>query len=166
VFLPAELSLEVVAVEPFRAEEGDDVLTVGRGRGVRLGGLGVPLDLRDSLVRRPLPHDAPGLPVQAVDLPLVDGIVGHGRDVALQAYLELGLLLAADGAGDEDPVSPDDRAGVPETRNGSFPPDVAGLLDVPGGRRRVSLGDAAGARAAEGGPVCDRALRRRGAERR
>src|SRR4029079_12499916 len=45
LLLPEQLAVDGVAVKPFRAEAGDDVLAVGGGGGVGVAGLHVPLDL-------------------------------------------------------------------------------------------------------------------------
>ncbi len=109
VLLPEQLALEVVGVEPFRPEKGDQAFAVGGERGVRVRGLRVALDLRNRLEDRLLPVHRAGLLVEAVDAPLVLGVVQDGLDVAVETDLQAGVLLAADRRADADEVPPDDR---------------------------------------------------------
>src|SRR5690606_3390464 len=55
VALPERLPVDVVAVDAFRSEEGDDALAVRRRRRVRVARLRVTADLRHALVRDDLP---------------------------------------------------------------------------------------------------------------
>src|SRR5207244_3269933 len=67
--------------------------------------------------------------------------------------LELGVVLAADRAREVDAIAPDDGAGVPEPGDRRAPADSLFLLDVPGLRRGIALGDAGGVGTAELWPV-------------
>ena len=88
VLLPEEPAVDVVAVEPLRAEEDDDLPAVrGRGRvGVR--GLGVAGPARHALVGRALPEDLSRPLVDPVDDVAVHGLGRDGLDVPVEAHLE------------------------------------------------------------------------------
>ena len=100
-------------------------------------GLRVPLDLRHRLEHGLLPLDLAGLLVERVDPPLVLGVVLRPADVAVEADLQAGVLLAADRRRDEDVVAPDDRAREAEAGDVRLPGDVRAAADVP--RRSAAL---------------------------
>src|SRR5262249_731796 len=157
VAFPQEPAREVVTVQPFRAEAGDDVLAVGRRGAVGLAALPVPLDLRHALVGRPRPEDRARVAVQAKHLPGVLRRVVDGSNVAVVADADLRVLVAADGRGEEDAVAPDDGAGVAQPGDRRLPADVLPLLEVPADGRLLAVGHARAARAAERRPVERRA---------
>src|SRR5262249_7446613 len=140
-------------VQPLRAEAGDDALAVGRRGAVGLAALEVPLDLRHALVGGPRPEDLARVAVQAEDLPGVFRLVVDGIDGAVVADLDLRVLVAADGRGDEDAVAPDDGAAVAQTGDRRLPADVLPLLEVPGDGRLLAVGHPRAPRAAERRPV-------------
>ncbi len=75
-----------------------------------------------------------------------------GINVPVQPELEFGFAARLDGGGDIDAVLPHNRAGVAKAGNRRLPADIFSGFDVPGDWRGV-VGDAAGLRAAELGPV-------------
>ena len=121
---PAQAAVEVVGIDPLRSEPGDDDAAIGGGGAARVGGLDVPLVAWFSLRRRPLPADLSRALVDRVQHPAMRRSIVRGIAVAVEAGLERRVRAAADGAGHEEHVAPDDRAGVCEARNRRPPQDV------------------------------------------
>ena len=128
--LPKESAVEVMAIEPFRAEERNDPLAVGGGRTVGVGGLGVALVLGHPLVADALPDDLPGGLVDAVEHPGMRAVLLDRRDLVINPDLQAVLLLVADRGGEKDPVFPDHGTGMAEPRDGGFPFEVFRFRDV------------------------------------
>src|SRR6185503_2471326 len=103
-----------------------------------------------------VPEDLSGLLVERDDRPALLAVVVRRIAGAVEADFERRLAVQADAGRDEEPVAPDDRAGVAEAREGGLPADA---LERPGGRIRVPrhgrIGrrDAARALSPERGPV-------------
>ena len=131
VRLPYQVTIHGQAVEPVRAEEGEQVLTVGHWRvGRQAGGVMTPC-VREFLSYNAFPED---LAVAAAD--------GHHHEsVALRnGRFVVGVEGAAvpgcyrfpvgDGGCDEDVIAPDDRGRMPFARQFNLPTDVLGLAPL------------------------------------
>ena len=123
ILLPEKLAGEVVGVEAFGAEEGDEVFAVGREGGVGVGGFGVAGGAGEASVGGAFPDDAAGFTVEAVELPGLLGVVVGGVAGSIEADFEGGFAFGADGGGDVKMVAPEDGAGVAEAGDGGAPED-------------------------------------------
>src|SRR5438093_992997 len=101
-------------------------------------------DLRHSRESHLLPGDLARLFVQAVNDPLMTGLVRHRLNIAVQPDLELRVGLPTDSRGDEDLVSPDDWTRMAEAGDRCLPFHVLARRHVPLSRSWETLGNAAG----------------------
>ena len=92
--------------------------------------------------------------------------LGHGVDVAIEAGTERGIALRAHRGREVDAIAPHDGAGEAHAVEGRLPEDVRAFGHVPGEGRPLAVADAAGVRAAEGGPGSGMPSRRRIERRR
>ena len=116
VLLPQQRAVHVVADHlADRAEDGDDVPAVGDRGGVGLARLRVPLGPRRAAEHLARPEFLAGVQVQRVHAPGVMRQVLHGRDVAVEAGAERGVLGARRGDGNHA-IAPHDRAGGGQAR--------------------------------------------------
>ena len=123
------------------------MLAVGRRgrRGVAV--LRVALDFGSAARRFAGPEHLAVPPVDRVGEPDIGRAVGAAVDPAVGPVTEDRVGIVADRRGEEDPVTPDDRAGMPEPRDLRAPQDIVSGL----GRSRRSggfcpSGDAGGPR--------------------
>ena len=111
------------------------MLAVGR-RGCRgVAVLRVALDFGSAARRFAGPEHLAVPPVDRVGEPDIGRAVGAAVDPAVGPVTEDRVGIVADRRGEEDPVTPDDRAGMPEPRDLRAPQDVVSGLGVPDGRR-------------------------------
>src|SRR5262249_17345361 len=153
VSLPEQLAFEVVAIQSFGSEAGENALAVRRRGALGLAPLEMPFGFRHSLKRGPRPEDLAGGGVEAQDLPGVLAGVIHRSDIAIVPGTYARVGVTAESRGHEHPVTPDDRAGVAQTRDRRLPPDVRPRLNVPGERRVLSISDPRGVRPTQRGPM-------------
>src|SRR5262249_36997203 len=123
------------------------------------GGFDMGLFARRAFVGHPLPEDFAGAFVQRVNHPPLRGAILRGVAVAIQPRLEAGFGVAADRAGDEDALSPDDGAGMRKSWNRRAPQNIFARLAVPPVRQVLPLGDAFGLSPAKRRPVPFRRIR-------
>ena len=102
-----------------------------------------------------------GARVDRVQHPAMHRSVVRGVAVAVETRLERGIRTAADRAGHEQHVTPDDRAGVREAGNRPPPQDIRARGRAPGVREPLSIGDAGRFMPAERWPVAGASRRRR-----
>src|SRR5579872_1011159 len=124
------------------------MFAVGGGSWIGVRGFRMALDLRLAAPGLALPEDFARPAVEAVDPETLRAFILDGFYVAVETHLEQGLALGRHGANHEDSVTPDDGAGMPQTRDGGFPEYVLARIGVPRGRRRSAAG-----RSAKLGPV-------------
>ena len=153
VLLPRGTALHVEGVEPLRSEERDDVLAVGKRRGVGVSRLDVPLLLWHALVRRLPPHGLARPAIERHHDPLLRRAVLGCRSLAVEPRLEGDAGAAADRARHEDPVAPDNRARMGKAGNRNLPADVGTADPIPRVGETLTIGDAGRGRATEPRPV-------------
>src|ERR1043165_3101998 len=111
------------------------------------------LDLGDALVGSLFPEHLAANLVQAENFPAELAVFVHGLDVAIQADFQVLVGLVVDSSGNNNPILPNDRAGMGHTWDGGFPFDVACRLNGPSGSSLKSLRRATCVRSSEGWPV-------------
>src|SRR5262249_32622959 len=112
VLLPLQLAVNVVAEESLGSKESNYILSVSRWSRGGVTRLDVALYLWNAFGRNLIPDDPSRALVEAVDVPGVLGYVSVRSHIAVQTVPEILVALAADGRGDEHPVSPHDGARV------------------------------------------------------
>jgi hypothetical protein len=90
--------------------------------------------------------------VETAHFPTLGALVGHGFDIAVETDLKF-VRLSAVGGCHTNKISPDDRAGMPESRDSRFPKDILTGLSVPTNRRPESVCNTTGAWATELRPL-------------
>src|SRR5215510_12832234 len=163
VLLPEQLSLHVITVEALRTEHCHHALSIGRWRGTGMGRFRVAFDFWNPGVGDLLPEYLARLLVQAVNHPLVTGVILDRSNVAVQTHPELGVFLSANGGCDKELVSPYDWAGMAEAGYRRLPFYVFTGRHIPLSRCSEALGNPARVRATEHRPMN---LWRRGFARR
>src|SRR5215472_10451945 len=113
----------------------------------------VALDLWHAFRCDLIPHDPSGALVEAVDVPGMPGQVGVGSHIAIKAVPKILVALAADGGGDEHPVSPHDGARVSQPWYGRLPNYVCAFGRIPVCWGRLAVGDPRSIRTAKRRPV-------------
>ena len=153
VLLPDRIAVYIVAIQPLGPKERDHKFSIGACRCIRMGGLGVPLDLGHSAVTQSSPQDIACFSVDAVETPLENSVFGLRFDVSIQTHFQNRLPLAFDSGRDKYSITPYHRAGVGEPRDGSFPANVLAAFQIPCGGSRIALCNASGRGAAKRRPV-------------
>src|SRR5262245_2267610 len=153
ILLPEQLSFHVITEEAFRPEHCHHTLSISCRGGTRMGRLRVAFDFRNTSVGNLFPEDFARSLVQAINHPLMAGVILYRFYIAVQTHSERGVCLSTNGGGDEELVTPDDRAGMSEPRYRCLPLDVLAGRHIPFGRSSEPLGDAAGIRTAERRPM-------------
>ena len=155
---PLQVALEVVGVEPFRAEVGVDERAVGHGSGRREAAAAVARVVGRSLPGGPLPQDAAARGVERHHLEGVLAVGAHAVGVrellALHDVLDglrSGNDVALDGRRQEDAVAPHDGRRVAAAGDGGLPEHV--LRRAPLERHARVARDSLSVGAAPLGPV-------------
>src|SRR5262249_7972044 len=153
VALPQELALEVITIEPFGAETGNDSPSVRRRRTVGLAAFEMPFELGHALKRGLFPKDLPAVLVDAENFPGVRGKVVHRRNIPIEARPHFGIGLAADCRRNEDAITPDDRTRMTQAGNRRLPSYVDRFGSVPCSRWLLPIGDSRGVRPTKLRPI-------------
>ena len=82
------------------------------------------------------------LAIQAKNLPGVLRCIVDGTDIPVIADSNLGVRIAANGRGDKNPISPNDRTRMPQAGDRRFPADILACLEIPGDGWMLSVGHA------------------------
>ena len=138
-----KLPFDVVRVDALRSEPRDDDASVGGRRGAGVGRLDVTLARAARLRGRRAPTRSCRCACRSRRASSVAR--ERSSDASPSPYrpgLNVAFGIAADGAGHEDPVAPDDRARVREAGNRRAPQDVLALGAVPAIGKILSVGDA------------------------
>ena len=129
---PLELSLQVEAVEPVRAEEGEQKLTIGDRRvGCQARGV------MPSLVGQRALHGAlpEGFPVTAAQGQGHELVVARDRHAVVsaggRAVSRRQGVAVGHGRGQENQIAPDDRGGMSAAGNRRHPADVLAAFLAP-----------------------------------
>src|SRR6185369_3551997 len=130
VLFPNKFPVSIKTKNSFRAEDGHDAPTVGGGRGIAMSRFRMPLHARGCLKADDVPEDLPGHAIDRQQAPLIGAFLFYRVDVAVEADLEL-YVTRADGSGDVNGVTEDDRRGVAEAGEGSFPENIFARSRIP-----------------------------------
>lgn len=79
----------------------------------------VAIKLRNAFVGRALPAQLAALFVQTVHAPRMHAAI-PGHRAAVFRQVKFGFRITAEGCGQENPITPNDRAGMAETGKGNF----------------------------------------------
>src|SRR5437868_9624136 len=91
---------------------------------------GMPADLGQRFLPECVPENPASLLIEREQSPLLRLVVGDRLDVAVKTHYQVSLVLL-DSRGHINPVIPQDRRGVSQTRNFSLPRNIFGPLDIP-----------------------------------
>src|SRR5574342_569342 len=105
-----------------------------------MGRLGMAFYLRHAGLNGSIKRDATGHLVEANQFPGVGGVVVDRGDIAVEADLDVRVTLAADCAGDTDPIAPDNRAGCAQALDRGSPAQALLTGQIPRGGSRVAVG--------------------------
>ena len=130
-FFQRRFPVDVVAVEPLGAEEGDDLAPSVAGVEVAWVALGWRGPPGHALVGRALPEDLARPLVEPVDDEAVHGLGRRRGRCRRRGPTLAGRARRADRRGQEDAVAPHDRGGVGEPGDGRPPGEALARLDVP-----------------------------------
>src|SRR3954452_4454203 len=97
---------------------------------------------RPALVSDSFPKDLAALFVERVDHEAMPGTIGGGVAVAVKTGTKRSLWIGADGARNEDSISPNDWTRVGQAGNRCVPENVVARLAVPLIGQVLSFGNA------------------------
>src|SRR5437588_7364943 len=126
------MSIQIIAIQAFRAEKSDQVRSIGGHSAVCVRRLWVPLKFRHAFMRALLPHHLSGVLVQTEYLPLLRFVVFGRTWISVETDFEGRRLAFIERSSDKQAITPDDRTRVAQARDGCFPQNIFRVLNVPG----------------------------------